>query len=182
MLEKLRTIFTIPDLRRKVLLTIALLAVYRIGWQIPLPIIDQAQISEFAKSMASGSMGQFLEKVSVFSASQLTQATIFGLGIMPYISASIILQLLGTVYKPLEDLKKEGEAGRKKNYRVHSLSDSRALFASEFSVSEVHADERRARPDRGGIPAGGQRYALVPLASQRRFDHDRRQYFSDVAG
>lgn len=114
MLEKLRTIFTIPDLRRKVLLTIMLLAVYRIGWQIPLPIIDQAQISEFAKSMASGSMGQFLEKVSVFSASQLTQATIFGLGIMPYISASIILQLLGTVYKPLEDLKKEGEAGRKK--------------------------------------------------------------------
>ena len=114
MLQKLRTIFTIPDLRRKVLLTIALLAVYRIGWQIPLPIIDQAQISEFAKSMASGTMGQFLEKVSVFSASQLTQATIFGLGIMPYISASIILQLLGTVYKPLEDLKKEGEAGRKK--------------------------------------------------------------------
>ena len=114
MLEKLRIIFTIPDLRQKVLLTIALLAVYRIGWQIPLPIIDQAQISEFAKSMASGSMGQFLEKVSVFSASQLTQATIFGLGIMPYISASIILQLLGTVYKPLEDLKKEGEAGRKK--------------------------------------------------------------------
>ena len=114
MLQKLRTIFTIPDLRRKVMLTIMLLAVYRIGWQIPLPIIDQAQISEFAKSMASGSMGQFLEKVSVFSASQLTQATIFGLGIMPYISASIILQLLGTVYKPLEDLKKEGEAGRKK--------------------------------------------------------------------
>ena len=108
MLQKLRTIFTIPDLRRKVMLTIMLLAVYRIGWQIPLPIIDQAQISEFAKSMASGSMGQFLEKVSVFSASQLTQATIFGLGIMPYISASIILQLLGTVYKPLEDLKKEG--------------------------------------------------------------------------
>ena len=114
MLEKLRIIFTIPDLRNKVLLTIALLAVYRIGWQIPLPIIDQAQISEFAKSLSTGTMGQFLEKVSVFSASQLTQATIFGLGIMPYISASIILQLLGTVYKPLEDLKKEGEAGRKK--------------------------------------------------------------------
>jgi len=114
MLQKLRTIFTIPDLRRKVLLTLALLAVYRIGWQIPLPIIDQAQISEFAKSMSSGSLGQFFEKVSVFSASQLTQATIFGLGIMPYISASIILQLMGTVYKPLEDLKKEGEAGRKK--------------------------------------------------------------------
>ena len=113
MLEKLRIIFTIPDLRNKVLLTIALLAVYRIGWQIPLPIIDQAQISEFAKSLSSGTMGQFLEKVSVFSASQLTQATIFGLGIMPYISASIIMQLLTHVVPSLEQLRKEGETGRK---------------------------------------------------------------------
>ncbi len=62
----------------------------------------------------SGNLAKFLAKVSVFSGSQLNQATIFGLGIMPYISASIILQLMGTVYKPLEELKKEGEAGRKK--------------------------------------------------------------------
>jgi preprotein translocase subunit SecY len=113
MIDKLRIIFTIPELRRKILLTLFLLAVYRIGWQIPLPIIDQAAVSEFAKSM-SGNLAKFLAKVSVFSGSQLNNATIFGLGIMPYISASIILQLMGTVYKPLEDLKKEGEAGRKK--------------------------------------------------------------------
>lgn len=114
MFEKLRIIFTIPELRRKVLLTIGLLAIYRIGWQIPLPMIDQEAVSEFAKNMSGNKLGEFLAKVSVFSGSQLTQATIFGLGIMPYISASIILQLMGTVYKPLEDLKKEGEAGRKK--------------------------------------------------------------------
>jgi len=114
MLEKLRIIFTIPDLRRKILLTLALLAVYRVGWQIPLPIIDQTEVAQFAKSMEGSTLGGFLSKVSVFSASQLTNATIFGLGIMPYISASIILQLMGTVYKPLEDLRKEGEAGRKK--------------------------------------------------------------------
>ncbi len=114
MLEKLRIIFTIPDLRYKILLTLGLLAVYRIGWQIPLPIIDQAQVSQFAQNMEGSTLGGFLSKVSVFSASQLTNATIFGLGIMPYISASIILQLMGTVYKPLEELKKEGEAGRKK--------------------------------------------------------------------
>jgi preprotein translocase subunit SecY len=113
MLEKLRLIFTIPELRNKVLFTLALLAVYRIGWQIPLPMIDQEAVSEFAKNM-SGDLTKFLAKVSVFSGSQLNQATIFGLGIMPYISASIILQLMGTVYKPLEELKKEGEAGRKK--------------------------------------------------------------------
>jgi preprotein translocase subunit SecY len=113
MIEKLRVIFTIPELRRKILLTLFLLAIYRIGWQIPLPMIDQEAVSEFAKNM-SGNLSKFLAKVSVFSGSQLNNATIFGLGIMPYISASIILQLMGTVYKPLEDMKKEGEAGRKK--------------------------------------------------------------------
>ncbi len=114
MLEKLRIIFTIPELRRKILLTLFLLAIYRVGWQIPLPVIDQEAMSEFARNIGSSNVGDFLKKVSVFSASQLNQATIFGLGIMPYISAAIILQLMGSVYKPLEDLKKEGEAGRKK--------------------------------------------------------------------
>ena len=108
MFEKLRIIFSIPELRKKVLLTIGLLAVYRIGFHIPLPMV--------ATNLADtgGTASEFFEKVAVFSASDLRQATIFGLGIMPYISASIIFQLLGSVYKPLEELKKEGEAGRKK--------------------------------------------------------------------
>lgn len=114
MLEKLRIIFTIPELRRKIFLTLFLLAVYRVGWQVPLPMIDQEKMLEFAKTMQGSAMGAFMEKAAVFSASSLSQATIFGLGIMPYISAAIILQLLGSVYKPLEDLRKEGEAGRKK--------------------------------------------------------------------
>ena len=114
MLEKLRIIFTIPELRQKIFLTLFLLAIYRIGWQIPLPIVDQEAMFQFTESARDSALGDFMAKVSTFSASQLNQATIFGLGIMPYISAAIILQLLGTVYKPLEDLKKEGEAGRKK--------------------------------------------------------------------
>ena len=114
MLEKLRIIFTIPELRQKIFLTLFLLAIYRVGWQIPLPIVDQEQLSQFAQNASGSALGDFMNRVSVFSASNLNQATIFGLGIMPYISAAIILQLLGTVYKPLEDLKKEGEAGRKK--------------------------------------------------------------------
>ena len=112
MLEKLRIIFTIPELRQKIFLTLFLLCVYRVGWQIPLPMIDHTALGSLAGE--GGTLGRFLERVSVFSASQLTQVTIFGLGIMPYISAAIILQLLGSVYKPLEDLRKEGEAGRKK--------------------------------------------------------------------
>ncbi len=108
MFEKLRIIFSIPELRKKVLLTIGLLAVYRIGFHIPLPMIA-TNLAD-----AGGTASEFFEKITVFAASDLRQATIFGLGIMPYISASIIFQLLGSVYKPLEELKKEGEAGRKK--------------------------------------------------------------------
>ena len=111
MWEKLRVVFTIPELRNKILLTLGLLGIYRIGWQISLPIIDQSKIA--ADSSSSG-LGDFIDKVAVFAASDLRQATIFGLGIMPYISASIIFQLLGSVWKPLEDLRKEGETGRKK--------------------------------------------------------------------
>ena len=112
MWEKLRVVFTIPELRKKILFTLGLLAVYRIGWQIPLPIVDQSQMTAFFQS--SSGVGQLFQQVAVFSAAQLNQITIFGLGIMPYISASIIFQLLGSVWGPLERLQKEGESGRKK--------------------------------------------------------------------
>lgn len=112
MWEKLRVVFTIPELRQKILLTLMFLAIYRVGWQIPLPLINQ-EVMQQSAGQQSG-LGDFVDRVAVFSASNLRQATIFGLGIMPYISASIIFQLLGSVWKPIEDLKKEGEAGQKK--------------------------------------------------------------------
>ncbi|MCA9263564.1 MAG: preprotein translocase subunit SecY [Planctomycetales bacterium] len=111
MWQKIRIIFTIPELRRKILLTLLLLAIYRVGWHITLPIIDNTKIDP---TQGSGGFGKLMEMAAVFSASNLKQATIFGLGIMPYISASIIFQLLGSVWKPIEELQKEGEAGRKK--------------------------------------------------------------------
>jgi preprotein translocase subunit SecY len=111
MLNKLRTIlWDIPELRTKVLITLALLALYRIGFHIPLPMISAAP----DPGAGEGGASEFFQKVSVFAASDLRNATIFGLGIMPYISASIIFQLLGSVWKPIEELRKEGEAGRKK--------------------------------------------------------------------
>jgi len=112
MWEKVRVIFTIPELRQKVLLTLALLAIYRIGYLIPLPIIDQTKMTAIA-SEASG-LGRLFQQAMLFSATNLSMVTIFGLGIMPYISASIIFQLLASVYPPLEQLQKEGESGRKK--------------------------------------------------------------------
>jgi preprotein translocase subunit SecY len=114
MWEKIRVIFTIPELRQKILLTLLFLAIYRIGWQIPLPIVDYKAMQAYFGQGGAGGFGDLLEQVAMFSASQLRQTTIFGLGIMPYISASIIFQLLGSVYPPLEKLQKEGESGRKK--------------------------------------------------------------------
>jgi len=114
MWEKIRVVFTIRELRNKILFTLGLLAIYRIGWQIPLPVVDATKMTAFFARQQGAGLGVLIEQVAVFSASQLSQATIFGLGIMPYISASIIFQLLGTVWKPLEELQKEGESGRKK--------------------------------------------------------------------
>lgn len=113
MWEKLRIVFTIPELRQKILLTLGFLAIYRVGWHITLPIIDQEMLSKSTQGTGGG-FGDFMNKVAVFAASDLRQATIFGLGIMPYISASIIFQLLGSIWKPIEELRKEGETGRKK--------------------------------------------------------------------
>jgi preprotein translocase subunit SecY len=109
---KLKAIFIIPELRQKVLLTLLFLAIYRIGYSIPMPFVDQRQMLKAIGS--GGALGNILSFVSMFSGGNLTHATIFGLGIMPYISASIIFQLLGAVYPPLEKLQKEGESGRKK--------------------------------------------------------------------
>ena len=114
MWDKFRAIFTIPELRQKIFFTLILLAVFRIGYQIPLPIVNQAQLKANMQSQQDSDVFRFMQQVSVFSAADLRRITIFGLGIMPYISASIILQLLGSVYKPLEELRKEGETGRKK--------------------------------------------------------------------
>jgi preprotein translocase subunit SecY len=112
MWEKVRIIFTIPELRQKIFLTLLLLAIYRVGYQIPLPILDQTKMTSIFER--GGGLGRFLEQAMLFSAVQFGQATVFGLGIMPYISASIIFQLLASVWPPLEQLQKEGESGRKK--------------------------------------------------------------------
>ena len=116
-MDKLLLIFKVKELRQKIFITLFLLAVYRMGFWVFLPMVDQTKFDESMKRLSEGSeggLGSVIQMVSLFSASSLGNATIFGLGIMPYISASIIFQLLGTVYPPLEKLQKEGESGRKK--------------------------------------------------------------------
>lgn len=114
MFKHIRNVFAIPELRNRIILTLVLLAVYRLGFQMPLPIVDQGALAESLKRRGDSGVAHVMSMLSLFSASNIGMMTIFGLGIMPYISASIIFQLLGTVYPPLEKLQKEGEAGRKK--------------------------------------------------------------------
>jgi preprotein translocase subunit SecY len=103
------TVFRVKELRQKIFITCVFLAIYRIGFHIPLPMVNQDAIAR-----SRGDDEGLLGLVSMFSGGNLAQSTIFSLGIMPYISASIIFQLLAAVYPPLEKLQKEGEAGRKK--------------------------------------------------------------------
>ena len=109
--EALANVFRIPDLRRRVLFTLAMLAVYRIGAYIPTPGIATDRFQEFFNRTAGGG---FLGYLDVFSGGMLRRMTIFALGITPYITASIILQLLTVVIPTLDKLQKEGEIGRRK--------------------------------------------------------------------
>src|SRR5579875_2308732 len=109
--EALGNMFRIPDLRKRVLFTLGLLAVYRVGAYIPTPGIDTNRFEQFfARNAAGGFLGYF----DLFSGGMLRRMTIFALGITPYITASIILQLLTVVIPTLDKLQKEGELGRRK--------------------------------------------------------------------
>lgn len=113
-ISSFQNIFKIPELKNRVLFTLALLAVYRIGAHIPTPGINGEALSEFLAQSGAGALMGFFD---MFSGGALSRVTIFALGIMPYISASIILQLLTVVIPAIGKLAKEGEAGRKKIVR-----------------------------------------------------------------
>jgi preprotein translocase subunit SecY len=108
--ETIANMFRIPDLRKRILFTLGLLAVYRFGGHIPTPGIDSNRLAEFFQQN-SGSLFGFID---LFSGGMFRRLTVFALGIMPYITASIILQLLQVVVPTLEKLQKEGELGRRK--------------------------------------------------------------------
>ncbi len=135
-MSKLKAIFAIPELRQKILITLLFLAVYRIGYFVPLPFVNQEKMTR-AMSGLEGPLGQVLGFASMFSGGNLSTACVFSLGIMPYISASIIFQLLASVYPPLEKLQKEGESGRKKineytRYATVAICLVQAFFVVQF--------------------------------------------------
>ena len=126
-------IFQITELRRRIMFTLSLLAVYRIGVFVTLPGVDRAAMSKFMASQTTGFLGLF----NMFSGGAIEQLSVFALGIMPYISASIIFQLLTVVIPTLDRLNKEGEQGRKKinqwtRYATVALSIVQGIFIASY--------------------------------------------------
>ena len=136
-MRKLITIFKIPELRKKILITLLFLVIYRIGYCIPLPMVDQDKLAKKMAEQSSGSLGQVLGLVSTFSGGNLTNACIFALGIMPYISASIILQLLAAsgLSPYLEKLRKEPNGQKKINEYTRYLTIPITLIQAIFWIA-----------------------------------------------
>jgi len=112
MIETLKNAFKIPDLRKKLLFTIGMLIVYRLGIRVPVPGIDQEAFTALIERF--GQLGSFLD---IISGGAFKQVSIFAMGITPYVNSSIIMQLLTVAIPALERLQKEGETGRKKSSR-----------------------------------------------------------------
>ncbi|MDX1682652.1 MAG: preprotein translocase subunit SecY [Phycisphaeraceae bacterium] len=144
MLEAFLNIFRIADLRKKLLFTFGALVIYRIGFWIPLPAIDAEAIAEAARKAQEGGsgFGNLMTYMNMFTGGSLGQSTIFGLGIMPYISAAIIMQLLGTTVPTLQALKKEGPAGQQKIQEyTRYLTVALCLVQSSVWLGTVQAQQ-----------------------------------------
>ncbi len=145
MIRKIIEIFKIPELRQKLLITCLLLAIYRMGAAIPLPIVDQEAVYSYMQGLMQGVAGRVFGYVAMLSGvNDLTNITIFGMGIMPYISASIIFQLLASVVPSLEQLMKEGESGRRKineytRYATVGLTFFQSIFWVNYMMHGMNA-------------------------------------------
>ena len=133
-------IFKLPELRKRVLFTLGMLAVYRLGVFIAVPGVDRTVMSELVNSGSGGFLGYF----NMFTGGALEQVSVFALGIMPYISASIIMQLMTVVIPRLEQLSKEGESGRRKinqysRYGTVGLAFVQGYFIANWLESQNSA-------------------------------------------
>src|ERR1700728_3531756 len=133
MLSRLGNIFRVPDLRNKVVFTLAVIALYQIGANVPVPGVSWARLQQLqATAGASGVLG-FL---NLFSGGALVRLAVFGLGVMPYITSSIIIQLLTTVIPKLEEWREQGAVGQKKvTQTTRYLTGALALMQSTGRIS-----------------------------------------------
>ncbi len=144
-MDSLKNIFAIPELRKRVLFTFGLLAVYRVGSHVPTPGINKDALTELTRQAASNLFGLY----DMFSGQNLSQMTIFALGVMPYISASIILQLLTVVWPYLERLSKEGELGRR---RITQYTRYGTILISVVQALGIAFFLENLTQSQGGLP------------------------------
>ena len=135
----------VPELRRRVIFTLGMLAVYRIGVFVTIPGVDRNAMRVHMAKESGGLLNFF----NLFSGGALANLSIFALGIMPYISASIILQLMGMVYKPVDELRKEGEQGRRKIDQYTRYGTIAISIFQAFSVAKLA--ESISAGETGGI-------------------------------
>ena len=136
MLSRLRNMFRVPDLRNKIFFTIFIVLIYRLGTHIPVPYVDYAQIKALQDSSTNSGVVGFLD---LFSGGAITSVSVFFLGIMPYITASIIMQLLGVVIPKLEQWQQEGQTGQKKITQwTRYVTVGLALLQSSGLVIALH--------------------------------------------
>ena len=150
MINALSNAFKIPDLRKKILFTLGMIALYRVGAHIPVPGVDPAQVTAVDRDAAGGALGL----LNLFSGGALQKFAIFSLGIMPYITATIIMQLLTAVIPTIERWSKEGETGQRKITQISryltlgiGLIESIgyiALFQSLLKVDGSRSARRRS--------------------------------------
>jgi preprotein translocase subunit SecY len=157
-LESFRNIFAIPELRKRLLFTFGLLAIYRVGCSIPTPGVDPAALQEFMSNL----QGTLLGFMNTFTGGSLSRVAVFTLGIMPYITASIILQLLTVVVPYLEKLSKEGEMGRKK---ITQLTRYGTIVISVVQATGISLFLERQTTPGGGIlvPNPGWGFRLMTI-------------------
>jgi preprotein translocase subunit SecY len=141
MLKAFGNIFRVAELRNKLLFTLGMLVIYRIGFWIPLPGVNQVELAEKFKNSQGTALGDLAQFIQIFTGGSLGQSTLFGLGILPYISAAIIFQLLATVVEGLKQMQKEGPAGRQKiqeytRYATFVLCIIQSVFYLRFFQSQ----------------------------------------------
>ena len=177
MLAAFANAFRTPDLRKKIFFTLAILAVFRLGSTIPTPNVNVEQVSFCLKQATTGDQQGLYSLINLFSGGALLQLAIFALGIMPYITASIILQLLTVVIPRLEALKKEGQSGPDQDHPVHPLPDPGAGRVERDCLRH----RRGQRPAVHRLHRPGLRQGHLP-GHRDDPDHDGRHQRHHVAG
>ncbi|HDL17664.1 MAG TPA: preprotein translocase subunit SecY [Bacteroidetes bacterium] len=159
MIESLQNVFKIPELKRRILFTLGILVIYRLGGHVPTPGINTQALAEFFVTAQNTLFGLY----DMFAGGSFRKATVFALGIMPYISASIIIQLLGAVIPYFQKLQKEGEEGRKKITQYTRYGTVLISVMQAYGVSVFLESIPMSKSGLLVVPAGGLSFRLLTM-------------------